>query len=98
MSEKLGNGNRVSDVSLENGYIHPEKKGIIGIGNKVSDNNSTVTVNSADSCTKLTMEETKRKCGGDSLGLALLKLLVSIACGIFFGIAMEKGRGEYSRL
>ena len=98
MSEKVPNGNKVSDVHVENGFVTSEKKPIAN-GNKVIDSHmSTPSVSSMDSCTKLTLKDSEDStCCGSSTGLLVAKLTICAVCGIFFGIALEKGRGKISR-
>ena len=99
MSDKVPNGNKVSDVHIENGFMTSEKK-LVANGNKVSDSHvSTPSVSSMDSCTKLTLDNSADStcCGDSSPGLLVAKLTICAVCGIFFGIALEKGRGKILR-
>ena len=93
MSEKIPYGNKVADMHARNGFVTSDEK---RAGNKVADShNSTLTVNSVDSCTKLTIDkDDDSSCMGNNLGLSVVKVIVCFICGIFFGIALEKGRGE----
>lgn len=95
MSEKVPNGNKVADVHVENGYTMSEKK---PVGNKISDSNLSVkTVTSEDSCSKLTKDNSEgNNCMGGKPAVFVVKLLICGVCGIFFGIALEKGRGKFN--
>ncbi|KAL4216749.1 hypothetical protein ACF0H5_024472 [Mactra antiquata] len=92
----LNGNNKVSDVNCHGSLpsLTSEKDKRI-MSNKVGDITKSPSLSSHDSCTKLTidkLDDSNTCCTSKSMGWDVLKLVISFACGVVFGMMFTKGR------